>query len=74
MYISYIFHVVCASFSALATQKLADGKAVYSGIQALVFIPIQRELCPSFYFMSKIGKHDVHIDNGTAKISEQIHH
>ena len=36
MYISCIFHVVCASFSALATQKLADAKAVFSGIWALV--------------------------------------
>ena len=32
MYISCIFHVVCASFSALATRKLADAKAVFSGI------------------------------------------
>ena len=31
-----IFHVVCASFSALATRKLADAKAVLSGIWALV--------------------------------------
>ena len=36
MYISCIFHVVCASFSALATQKLANAKAVLSGIWALV--------------------------------------
>ena len=36
MYISCIFHVVCASFSALATRKLADAKAVFSGIWALV--------------------------------------
>ena len=36
MYISCIFHIVCASFSALATQKLADAKAVFSGIWALV--------------------------------------
>ena len=35
MYISCIFHVVCASFSALATQKLADAKADSSGIWAL---------------------------------------
>ena len=35
MYISCIFHVVCASFSALATRKLADAKAVLSGIWAL---------------------------------------
>ena len=35
MYISCIFHVVCASFSALAKQKLADAKADSSGIQAL---------------------------------------
>ena len=34
MYISCIFHVVCASFSALATRKLADAKAVFSGIWA----------------------------------------
>ena len=38
MYISCIFHVVCASFSALATRKLADAKADSSGIQALTFI------------------------------------
>ena len=37
MYISCIFHVVCASFSALATQKLADAEANSSGIWALVF-------------------------------------
>ena len=38
MYISCIFHVVCASFSALATRKLADAKAVFSGIWALRII------------------------------------
>ena len=37
MYISCIFHVVCASFSALAMQKLADAKADSSGIWALVY-------------------------------------
>ena len=36
MYISCIFHVVCASFSALATRKLADAEANSSGIWALV--------------------------------------
>ena len=36
IYISCIFHVVCASFSALATRKLADAKPVISGIWALV--------------------------------------
>ena len=36
MYISCIFHVVCASFSALATRKLADTEANSSGIWALV--------------------------------------
>ena len=34
MYISCIFHVVCASFSALASRELADAKADSSGIQA----------------------------------------
>ena len=34
MYISCMFHVVCASFSALATQELADAKADSSGVQA----------------------------------------
>ena len=34
MYISCIFHVVCASFSALATQELADANPVSSGILA----------------------------------------
>ena len=34
MYISCIFHVVCASFSALAMRKSADAKAVFSGIWA----------------------------------------
>ena len=38
MYISCIFHVVCASFSALAMRKLADAEANSSGIWALVFI------------------------------------
>ena len=33
--ISCIFHVVCASFSALATRKLADAEANSSGIWAL---------------------------------------
>ena len=37
MYISCIFHVVCATFSALATQKLADANPVSSGIWALKF-------------------------------------
>ena len=43
MNISCIFHVVCALFSALATQKLADAKAVFSGIWALVktFVPLE---------------------------------
>ena len=36
MYISCIFHVVCASFSALATRELANAKAVFSGIWAKV--------------------------------------
>ena len=36
MYISWIFHVVCAPFSALATPKSAGAKADSSGIQALV--------------------------------------
>ena len=35
MYISCIFHVVCASFSALATLELANAKADFSGIWAL---------------------------------------
>ena len=35
MYISCIFHSVCASFSALATPELADAKADSSGIQAV---------------------------------------
>ena len=35
MYISCIFHVVCASFSTLATRKLADAEANSSGIWAL---------------------------------------
>ena len=34
MYISCIFHVVCASFFALATRELADAKADFSGIWA----------------------------------------
>ena len=38
MYLSFIFHVVCASFSALAMRKLADAKADSSGIWALIFI------------------------------------
>ena len=38
MYISCIFHVVCASFSALATQKLADAEANSNRIWALYFI------------------------------------
>ena len=36
MYISYIFHVVCASFSALATRELADANPVFGGIWALL--------------------------------------
>ena len=38
MYISCIFHVVCASISALATRKLADAEANSSGIWALNII------------------------------------
>ena len=37
MYISCLFHVVCASFSALATRKLADANPVSSGIWAQGF-------------------------------------
>ena len=33
MYISCTFHVVCASFSASATRKLADAKADSSGTE-----------------------------------------
>ena len=33
MYVSCIFHVVCASLSALAMQALADAKADSSGKQ-----------------------------------------
>ena len=44
MYISCIFHVVCASFSALATPELADAKADSSGIQALVMEKFQFRL------------------------------
>ena len=36
MYISCIFHVVCAPFSALDTRELADAKAYSGGIWALV--------------------------------------
>ena len=35
VYISCIFHVVCATFSALATRKLADANPVSRGIWAL---------------------------------------
>ena len=35
MYISCTFHVVCASFSALATRELADANTIFSGIWAL---------------------------------------
>ena len=45
MYISCIFLVVCASFSALARRKLADAKAVFSGIWALM---VCISYCPSF--------------------------
>ena len=41
MYISCIFHVVCAIFSALATRKLADAYPVSSGIWALEYIDVQ---------------------------------
>ena len=34
MYISCIFHVVCASFSTLAMRELADAKADFSRIWA----------------------------------------
>ena len=37
MYISCIFHVVCASFSTLATRELANANAIFSGIWALFF-------------------------------------
>ena len=40
MYISCIFHVVCASFSASAMRKLADTKADSSGIWALEIVAI----------------------------------
>ena len=43
MYISCIFHVVYASFSALATRILADAKADSSGIQALGTVTNYRE-------------------------------
>ena len=34
MYISCIFHVVCATFSVLATRELANANPVSSGIWA----------------------------------------
>ena len=50
MYISCIFHAVCASFSALATRKLADAKAVFSGIWALVLKGLYRALLKRINF------------------------
>ena len=44
MYISCIFHVVCASFSALATRKLADAKADSSGKWALLFMDCNMDI------------------------------
>ena len=38
MYISCKFHVVCASFSVLATRELANANPVSSGIWALVYV------------------------------------
>ena len=38
IYISCIFDVVCASFSVLATRKLAGAKADSSGIWALGYL------------------------------------
>ena len=53
-YISCIFHIVCASFSALATRKLADAKAdsgegmeerVGSNSNMGQEVEMERELC-----------------------------
>ena len=44
MYISCIFHVVCASFSALATRKFADAEANSSGIWALNLCDIPNKI------------------------------
>ena len=46
MYISCIFHVVCASFSALAMRKVADAEVNSSGIWALLFYEDRQVLCP----------------------------
>ena len=58
MYISCIFHVVCASFSTLATQKLADAKAVFSGIWALHYVV-------SFYFYPQFLHQCSHVTSVT---------
>ena len=46
MDISWIFHVVCASFSALATRELADANPVPSGIWAYILIVYPTSLRP----------------------------
>ena len=46
MYISCIFHVICASFSALAMRELADANPVSSGIWALLPL-FERSMCMS---------------------------
>ena len=63
MYISCIFHVVCATFSALTTRKLADAYPVSSGIWVLRFYKI-------FLFLTQRQDKLNHVDITVIQISK----
>ena len=60
MYISCIFHVVCASFSALATRELADANPVFGGIWALEFTFINWYHICHHYILLNYCKRETH--------------
>ena len=61
MYISCIFHVVCAPFSALATRKTADAKADSNEIRLKLSEPQKtiHRLCPGIILNPNVSPLDI---------------
>ena len=71
MYISCIFHIVCASFSTLATRKLADAKAVFSGIWAIDFRYYSMQLCKVILYGYRDTTHSIVAIQGKIVLTEK---
>ena len=68
MYISCIFHVVCATFSPLATRKLADANPVSSsmGLKHLRRVSLMENVkntCVKSHYWEANIKRDIHVQN-----------